>query len=71
MTRVHWIATLFAIAGTILVALRLPVYGFGLWVLSNPMWIWWAWRRKDWATTLLFSVYWVTAIVGFVNWLGS
>ena len=68
MRYVHWIATVFAIAGTFLVALRLPVHGFVLWVLSNPLWIWWALDRKDWKTALVFTVYEISAIVGIINW---
>jgi hypothetical protein len=66
---VHWCATVLSILGAALVALRLPVWGFGCWVVSNPLWIWWALNRKDRATALTFLVYEVTAVVGFVNWL--
>ena len=66
---VHWIAVILSIAGSALVALKLPAVGCGVWVVSNILWLVWTIARRDVPTTIVFIVYEVTAVAGVINWM--
>ena len=68
---IHWIAVILSIAGSVLVANKLPAAGCGIWIISNALWIAWAALRDDLLTLLVFSVYEVTAVVGMINWMSG
>lgn len=71
MAVMHWIAVILSIAGTILVSFKLPVAGCSVWFVANALWLVWTVTRRDWPTTVVFSVYEVMAVVGVVNWMSE
>ena len=62
-----WIITIIALTGTVLNA-RQKRSGFLFWIISNAGLSGYNFRIEEYAQSMLFGVYLVLAIYGFINW---
>jgi nicotinamide riboside transporter PnuC len=67
----RWLATVLGILGNIFVVVKRPVVGMKIWVVANLLFVVGGIIIQDWATVVLFSVYTILAIIGFINWSSS
>jgi nicotinamide riboside transporter PnuC len=66
---VFWIATLLGLLGTILNSLQ-RIEGFLLWMISNPLLCWQAYRTGSLNMALMFLIYFSLSVVGLIAWSG-
>ena len=61
-----------AICGSCLVALRVPVsgYGFVFYLLSSILWLWAAVLTQEWELATMQAAFTIINVVGIVRWLG-
>jgi len=64
-----WIATLLGLLGTILNSLQ-RIEGFLLWMISNPLLCWQAYRTGSLNMALMFLIYFSLSVVGLIAWSG-
>ena len=64
-----WFATGLGLLGTILNSLQ-HIEGFLLWMVSNPLLCWQAYRSGSLNMALMFLVYFSLSIVGVLSWSG-
>ena len=69
----RWLAASFGITGALIVALHLPISGWGFCVFlcSSILWIIAAYRMRDRAILMETSVYTVINIIGIWRWVLS
>jgi hypothetical protein len=60
--------TSLGVSGAILMALKLPVLGFGFWIAGNLLWILWANRKKARLQVAMWIIYTITSVMGLLNW---
>lgn len=66
--RLQYIGEALGIIGAVLVALPSSLaraVGFGVWIVGDAAWIWYGRRAGNPHIARLFSVYFVTALIGF------
>jgi len=62
-------AVILGMAGATLIALpdaAAHLAGFGCWIIANGLWVRYGLKEKDWHIMILFSFYFMTALVGVV-----
>lgn len=68
---IEWLAALFGVLGTVLLALRgaLAGWGFVLYLVSNVGWLAFAWLQRDWAILAQNLAFLVSSALGIWVWL--
>ncbi|MEX3984146.1 hypothetical protein AB4Y45_34905 [Paraburkholderia sp. EG287A] len=68
---VEWGGAVTGLVGASLLAMRLPIsgYGFILFLCSNLLWLWFGLRTRAWGMVTMQLGYTVTSVVGVVRWL--
>ena len=69
MKRFRIVATVMAILGTILLAIKMPIEAQMVWFFGNLMWIYIGLRTKQYDLAILFTVYFLVTCIGLYNWL--
>jgi len=68
---IEWIAAAFAVLGTVLLAMRgrLAGWGFVAYLASNVGWLAFAWIQRDWAILAQNLAFLASSILGIWVWL--
>lgn len=68
---IEWLAALFGVLGTILLARRGPLAGWGfvLYLASNVGWLAFAWIQRDWAILAQNIAFLASSVLGILVWL--
>jgi nicotinamide riboside transporter PnuC len=64
---ISWIASSFSLIGIFLNALKL-IWCWPVWIIGNLFWIYWAWRKQEWAQVILWAVFELANIFGWYSW---
>lgn len=70
MDLLQWIACVFALAGSYLVGndgRTHRLWGFGLFLLSNLLWMWWGTQSSAWALVTMQAAFCLTSARGVVR----
>ena len=62
---IEWGATLVSIIGSLMVALN-NFYGFGIGMIGNVLWFFFAFKHKHWGLLFLSCCYFVINIIGII-----
>jgi len=65
-----WIFTIASIVGAAANACQ-KRWGFILWFITNGFWCFYDWRLGLYSQSLLYLVFCIISIVGFIYWKGS
>jgi nicotinamide riboside transporter PnuC len=64
---IEWTAAIIAITGAILNAFLMKE-GFYLWIVSNTIFVYFAYKNKHWGLALTFFVYLIISTIGIIYW---
>lgn len=68
---VEWSGALLGLIGSAMLALNVPVSGFGFlaFLLSNLFWLVFGVKKKAWGLVTMQAGFTVTSLMGLYNWL--
>jgi len=67
LKEISWIASGFSLIGTLLNAFQI-IWCWPLWIFGNIFWIYWSWKKKEWAQFVLWVVFQAANILGWYQW---
>lgn len=67
MNKTEIIATILSLVGNVFIVFQNKI-GFGVWIISNALWIKFGLKEKHYWMAGLFGFYTLLAIVGLLTW---
>lgn len=64
---IEWFATVGSLTGVLMVAMKIRS-GFGIWIVANVLWMWFAYKHKHWGLLFLSTCYLIINTYGFLTW---
>ena len=64
---IEWLATAGSLTGALMVARHIRS-GYGVWLIANILWIFFAAKHKHWGLLFLSICYLVINAYGFIKW---
>ena len=64
---IGWVASFFSLLGVFFNAYRLPIC-WPIWCFGNIFWIYWAYKKKEWAQVILWIVFTIANLYGWYQW---
>ncbi len=63
---IEWVATVLSVIGAVLVAFHKRI-GFFIWIISNGLWVFFAYQNKHKVMMVLFIIYILTSLKGLIH----
>ena len=65
---ISWIASFFSLFGTVLNAFMI-IWCWPIWIVGNILWIYWAYKKKEWSQFILWIVFEGANVLGWYQWI--
>lgn len=65
---ISWIASFISFLGIIFNAYQMVIC-WPIWCIANLFWIYWAWKKQEWAQVFLWIVFTLANLYGWYVWV--
>ena len=67
LKKLSWVASILSLTGTLLNAFQI-IWCWPIWLAGNFFWIYWSFKKKEWAQVILWSAFQIGNIIGWYHW---
>ena len=67
LKRLSWVAAVFSLVGTIFAAYKI-IWCWPIYIIGNFFWIYWSFKKKEWAQLVLWSVFQIANCFAWYQW---
>ena len=64
---ISWIASIISLIGIMLNAYKI-IWCWPVWIIGNLLWLYWSYKKREWAQFILWMVFEVTNIFAWYQW---